>query len=152
MSRTLLSIKNKVKANPIGKKLRNVYQRRGFTRKNAEKAFDLYYGESKLDRKSIVNDMLREARKYNFGFDEYHMYHFEAMPFEERRTYVSDRDRTSYCERMNNMSNMIIFDDKGKTYEKYKQYYHRDLLEIFAGGGGVPKSLRYLFQNTPVLS
>lgn len=135
MGQTFLSIKNKVKANPLGKRLRDLYQRRGFTRKNAEKAFSLYYGESKLDREIMVNDMLREAKKYNFGFDEYYMYHFETMPFEKRRTYVSDRDRISYCERMNNMRNMIVFDDKGKTYEKYKQYYHRDLLEIFAGAG-----------------
>ena len=29
------------------------------------------------------------------------------------------------------MRNMILFDDKGKTYEIFKAYYHRDLLEVF---------------------
>ena len=132
MARSGLLIKNTIKSFYLGKKLRDMYQRRGFTKKAAEKAFDIYYGEnSKLDKNKIVNDMLQEARKYSFGFDEYHMYHFENMLFEDRRTYVSDRERITYCERMNNMKNMIIFDDKGLTYQTYKQFYNRDLLEIF---------------------
>ena len=37
-SRMKLIIKNAVKANPVGRKLRDVYQMRGFTKNNAEKA------------------------------------------------------------------------------------------------------------------
>ncbi len=130
-----LAVKNFMKSLPIGKRLRDIYQKRAFTKENAQKAFQMYYGsESGLDADKTVADMLREAKKYSFGFDEYHMFHFEGMPFEERRTYVSDRERISYCERMNNMRNMIVFDDKGKTYAKYGKYYHRDLLEFFGGG------------------
>ena len=135
MGRAYLIIKNAVKANPIGKKLRDLWQKRCFTKKNAEKAFDRYYVGTKLDRDKTVEDMLFEAKKYGLGFNEYHMYHFETMPIEKRRTFVSDLERISYCERMNNMRNMIYFDDKGKTYELFKKYYHRDLIEIFSAQG-----------------
>ncbi len=128
--RTLV-VKNYLKSFAIGKKLRNLWQSRNFTKENASKAFDRYYGASSgLDKNTIVKDMLREAKQYHFGFDEYHMYHFETMPLAERRTYVSDIERTNYCERMNNMRNMIIFDDKSETYKKYKKYYGRDLLKV----------------------
>lgn len=132
MSRTSLIIKNTIKSFPIGKKLRDMYHRRNLTRKNAENAFDLYYRDNlSMDREKTVADMLSEAQKYSIGFNEYNMYHFERKTFAERREYVSDRERITYCERMNNMKNMILFDDKGKTYEIFKKYYHRDLLEIF---------------------
>lgn len=132
MGRTSLIIKNTIKSFTLGKKLRDMYHRRNLTRKNAEKAFDLYYGgKPALDREKIIDDMLSEARKYSIGFDEYNMFHFERKSAAERRAYISDRERISYCERMNNMRNMILFDDKGKTYEIFKAYYHRDLLEVF---------------------
>ena len=59
-------------------------------------------------------------------------YHFEKMPLEERRTYVSDKERINYCERMNSYRNMILFDDKGLTYSFFRRYYHRDLVEVFS--------------------
>ena len=135
-SRQRLIIKNAIKANPIGKKLRDLWQMRGFTKIRAEKAYDEFCKLNKNiclggDKNVIVKDMLVEARKYRFSFEEYFMYHFYNMSLNERRTYVSDRERITYCERMNDMRNMIIFDDKAKTYEVYGKYYKRDLIEIF---------------------
>ena len=134
-SRTKLKIKNAIKGTKIGKKLRDMYQKRGFTRKNAEDAFDTFKGVTNLkktDKDRIVADMLNEARKYSFGFDEYFMFHFYEKSNEERREYVSCRERISYCERMNNIKNMIIFDDKALSYKVFKKYYKRDLIGIFS--------------------
>lgn len=134
-SRNKLIIKNAIKGTSIGKSARDIWQKRGFTKSNAEKAYDRACIENdkllEYNKNDIIKDMLVEARKYSFGFDEYFMYHFYELPFEERRTYVSDRERITYCERMNNIKNMIIFDDKAKTYEVYGKYYKRDLIEIF---------------------
>ena len=134
-SRMKLVVKNAIKANPVGKKARDLWQMRGFTKANAGRVFDVFCARSNdispKDRNRVVKDMLVEARKYKFGFDEYFMYHFYKMPFDERRKYVSDRERITYCERMNNMKNMIVFDDKAKTYEMFGKYYKRDLIEIF---------------------
>ncbi len=133
MSNKYLLVKNYIKSLPLGRKIRDLYQKRGFNRGNAAKAFRRYYGEdSGLDKEKIIIDMLGEAKRYGFGFDEYHMYHFEKMPLEERRTYVSDKERINYCERMNSYRNMILFDDKGLTYSFFRRYYHRDLVEVFS--------------------
>lgn len=65
--RIKLSLKNTIKTNPLGKKARDLWQTRSFTKANAEKTFD-----------------------------EYFMYHFYNMPVSERRSYVSDRERITY--------------------------------------------------------
>ena len=63
--------------------------------------------------------MLCEAKKHSFSFDEYLMYRFYVLLPNERREYVSKLERITFCERMNNPKNDIIFDDKGRTFEKY---------------------------------
>lgn len=135
-SRTKLKIKNAVKSTKIGRSLRSIYQTRSFTRSNAEATFKKYKDIVKIadsEKERIVDDMMTEARKYSFSFNEYFMYHFYDMPQEERREYVSDLERITYCERMNSMKNMIYFDDKALTYEAFSKYYSRDLIEVFSG-------------------
>lgn len=153
ISRVKLSVKNTIKANPLGKKARDLWQMRSFTKANAEKTFDEFcirgIDISPSDKDKIVKDMLTKAREYRFGFDEYFMYHFYNMPFAERRSYVSDRERIMYCERMNNMKNMIIFDDKAKTYEVYGKYYKRDLIEIFESGEAEEKKFASFVSKHP---
>lgn len=134
-SRNRLKIKNAIKGTRIGKKLRDMYQKIGFTQKNAEDVFDRFVGFTSLkgtDKKRIVVDMLNEAKKFSFGFDEYFMFHFYDKTNEERRKYISCRERISYCERMNNIKNMIIFDDKALSYKVFKKYYKRDLVGVFS--------------------
>lgn len=134
-SRTKLKIKNAIKGTKIGKKLRDMYQKRGFTKKNAEDTFDKFVGFTSLkytDKDRIVADMLKEARKYSFGFEEYFMFRFYEKNNDERREYVSCIERISYCERMNSIKNMIIFDDKALSYKVFKKYYKRDLVGIFS--------------------
>ncbi len=134
-SRTKLKIKNTIKGTRIGKKLRDIYQKRGFTQKNAEEAFERFVVFTNLkegDKQRIVADMLNEARKHSFGFDEYFMFHLYEKTDEERRKYVSCRERITYCERMNSIKNMIIFDDKALSYKVFKKYYRRDLVGCFS--------------------
>lgn len=135
--RTKLVLKNYVKQTPVGRYLRNKYQRIGNdSKENAEKTLIKYLDSNIGNRRKneLINDMITESTKYDIAFYEYMMYHFYEKGFEERREYVSALERTSFCERMNNMKNVIIFDDKGRTYEKYQGYYKRDLISIFSGG------------------
>lgn len=151
-SRFKLKIKNAIKATAMGKKLRDAYQKKDFTKKNAEITYEKFASmklEETLDKNQIIEDMLVEAKQYSFGFDEYFMYRFYKMPKAERRTYVSDRERTAYCERMNNPHNMIIFDDKSLTYKYYKKYYHRDLIGCFKRDVKTINSFTSFFDKHP---
>ena len=137
MGKMMLSTKNIVKQTALGRFVRDKYQRRGLnSRSEAEATVKKYLGDNiELDRlRDIVDDMLLEAKNHDFAFYEYMLYHFYDMSESERREYVSALERITFCERMNNLKNVIIFDDKGRTYQKFKKYYKRDLVEIPGGG------------------
>ena len=150
MGRTFLEVKNFIKGTSLGRLARNAWQARSFTRENAKKVYEAHKElfEAEL-RDEIINDMLIEAKRYSFGFEEYFMYHFYDISKRERRTFVSDRERIGYCERMNNINNMIIFDDKSLTYKYYKKYYHRDLVGVIKGGEHSKKEFEHFFSKHP---
>ena len=135
--KTALYIKNLIKQTSWGRFLRDKYQRRRLSsRTDAEAVVKKYLGNDISDKrlKYLVDDMLIESKEHDFEFYEYMMYHFYDMSVSDRREYVSALERTTFCERMNNLKNVIIFDDKGATYKKYKPYYKRELVEIPGGG------------------
>ena len=115
----------------IGKKIRYNKQIKSYKRANAEKIVNEFFGGLNDNEKaSLVDDMMNEALKYNVGFDEYVMYHFESKSQEERRQFVPTRERAIYCERMNDPKNQMLFDDKGKTFEVFGKYFKRDLVSV----------------------
>lgn len=132
-----LHIKNTVKKTAIGRLLRDKYQRsKSYSVEDAKEVAVKYLGDKivNYDLNKMASDMLMEQKKHDMSFGEYFMFHFYERSEEERREYVSDLERINFCERMNSMKNMTLFDDKGETYQKFKKYYKRDLIEIFGGG------------------
>jgi len=115
----------------IGKKIRYIKQINSFKAEKAKILIDeTFTSATENEKKAILSDMMNEAKTYNVGFDEYIMYHFKDRKPEERREFVCTRERALYCERLNKPENQMIFDDKGKTYEVFKKYFKRDLVQI----------------------
>ena len=85
---------------------------------------------TEAEKKEIVKDMMKEARKHEVVFEEYVFHHFREKSEEERRAYIPILEGAGYCERLNQPKNQIIFDDKGNTYKVFKKYYKRDLVEV----------------------
>lgn len=132
-----LHIKNAIKKTAFGRMLRDKYHKyqmsKSYNIDAAKKTAIKYLGDkvSSYDLDKIAVDMMDEQKKYNMSFGEYFMFHFYDRTAEERREYVSNMERVSFCERMNSMKNMTLFDDKGATYQKFYKYYKRDLIEVF---------------------
>ena len=131
MNRLYMKARTLALTTSLGKKLRLFMQLRSYKEEDAVKIVEKAYSDfSKKEKMEIVKDMMNEAKKYNVGFDEYIMYHFEKRDFEERRNFIPTRERATYCERLSKPENQMIFDDKGKTYEVFKKYFKRDLVEV----------------------
>lgn len=131
MNRFYMRARTFVLRTGLGKKLRYWMQIRSFKREGAVKSVELAYPElSAAEKEALVDDMMIEAKKYNVGFDEYVMYHFKDRNQADRRSFICTRERATYCERLNDPKNQMIFDDKGKTYEVFGKYFHRNLTEV----------------------
>jgi len=131
MNRVMMKLRAIVLRTGVGKKLRSMKQKRSYSEEIAIDMVNSAYPDLSAEEKAaLVKDMLEEGKKYNVGFDEYVMYHFEKRSQEERRLFIPTRERALYCERLNDPKNQMIFDDKGKTFEVFHKYYKRDLAEV----------------------
>ena len=107
----------------------------GRNRKNAIAAIEKF-GKGDLpdaEKKAMVEDMLRCARKDSFTFDDYFQLQLWRMSDAERHEYISDSERVLICERMNRPENQKIFDDKALTAEVFRKYYQRETLGFRSG-------------------
>ena len=82
--------------------------------------------QGREDREELRRDMEFCWFAYGFNPDEYLCYDLEGRSPEERKAFVSNVDRYGYAYRMNDISDMQIFNDKVRTYGKYAPFYHRD--------------------------
>lgn len=85
-------------------------------------------GETELN--VIRNDMRFCRIAYGFLPGEYVAFSLEKRSMEERKTYVSDQQRRIYRYKMNDILAANLFVNKSNTYEKYKAYYHRQVITI----------------------
>lgn len=131
MTRTYMKLRTIALRTGLGKKVRHLMQKRSFKLQSALNSVNKHFPElSDEEKNKVALDMFNESQKYNLGYSEYIMYHFKDKPFEERRQFISTRERALYCERFNKAKNQMIFDDKGETYKVFKKYFKRDLVEI----------------------
>ena len=84
--------------------------------------------ESELDK--IRTDMRFCRIAYGYLPGEYVAFSLEKRNMDERRSYVSDQQRRMYRYKMNDILAANVFIDKSQTYDKYKDYYHRNVIAI----------------------
>lgn len=144
MNRFYMKARTMVLNTKIGKMLRLWMQKRSYKLEDALAAARQAYGEVKTPEEIdvIAKDMMTEAMKYNVGFDEYVMYHFEDRDQADRRLFIPTRERALYCERLNNPKNQMIFDDKGETYKVFGKYFKRDLTEVVGWSAEATRAFR----------
>ena len=78
----------------------------------------------------IREDMLFCYFAYGFEPDEYFCFQLEEKSAVDRRRYISTRQRTTYRCRMNNIIDASLFNDKMKTYDRFREYFKRDAISI----------------------
>lgn len=67
---------------------------------------------------------------YGYNPSEYVTYGFQRMSFEERRSYISDRESVCLGHHINDIFALRIFMDKASTYARFQKYYKRDCITI----------------------
>ena len=82
---------------------------------------------SKTDRDEIIFCYLA----YGFTPTEFFAYHLgDKKNYEERRSFLADRDVMEIVYKYNDSSSIEIFNDKSRTYEKYSQFFGREAITI----------------------
>lgn len=75
-------------------------------------------------------DMVYSLHRFGCMFDEYFLYHFPQLNVCGRESFITDKYRWDYYERMNRPENKELFNNKFKTYEIFKEFYKREVIEF----------------------
>ena len=85
--------------------------------------------DEELLRRTVV-DILVCKRTMGFWDFEYLMFDFRNKSLPERRTFVSNIDRTMILSRVNDRIKSEVLDNKALTYELFKDFYGREAAVI----------------------
>lgn len=80
------------------------------------------------DLEELRVDILFDHFAYGFMPEEYFSFHLEGKTQEQKKEYISDRDRFIYTYKLNNILELGMFFDKYKVYQKYSEFYKRDVI------------------------
>lgn len=82
-------------------------------------------------KENIKRDMRFCIYAYGITPTEYSVYNFiNKKDYEIRNSFISERYHMAYTYMMNDLFEFQLFNDKTKTYEKFKDYYKRDVITI----------------------
>lgn len=82
------------------------------------------------NKNAIRTDMLFCKLAYGFQPDEYLCFGFDQLGPEEKKKWISDLDRYIKIFSMNDLKAAQLFNNKAKTYNKFKKYYQRAAIGI----------------------
>lgn len=85
---------------------------------------------NRTDDSVLKTEMLFCYIAYGFLPEEFVYYELEHKSYDERKSYISDRDLMMYVWRMNDFSSIQVFNDKAETYKKFSSYYMREVIHI----------------------
>ena len=86
--------------------------------------------KSEEEKQQMATEMLFYAVAYGYLPEEYLCFDFEGHSVNENKRFVSNWERCIAVYQMNNIFDMEIFNDKAKTYEKFKKYFKREAVSI----------------------
>lgn len=84
----------------------------------------------KDDLNIVREDMIFKYFAYGFQPNEYFSFRLDKKTSEQTKEFISGRLRMKFRCQMNNILQAYIFNDKAKTYELFKEYYHREVVTI----------------------
>ena len=105
--------------------------------------------ENEMD--ALIKDMVRMSQNYRYQYDEYFLYNFRDKTDDERLEFVADLDRIDIVENLNKAKYQPLFDDKARTYKKYKKYYKREVCAIGRGLSDFDKLKKFLEEKKRII-
>lgn len=106
---------------------------------------DLEYGSDEFER--IVADLEATRLLMNFTITEYVMYHFSRKSWQEKNTFLSDKERSIILNTVNDQTKFDLLDNKHESYQLLKKYYKRKMLYLNSISD-FPKFRRFCRKNS----
>ena len=117
-------------------------------RRDLNKTIAHYRGVDVLSDKKRLHrlrrDMIRCLFRYGSYYNEYFLFGYEGKDTAYRDGFITEGIRMSYYPRMNDPKNTNMLENKYLTYQKFRDFYGRDVLRIKKGAQPTPAALEAL--------
>ena len=117
-------------------------------RRDLDKTIAQYRGVDVLSDKKCLyrlrRDMIRSLFRYGSYYNEYFLFGYEGKDAAYRDGFITEGIRMSYYPRMNDPKNTNMLENKYLTYQKFRDFYGRDVLRIKKGAQPTPAALEAL--------
>ena len=80
----------------------------------------------------IIRDMIYALHRFGLSFQDYCIYDLINKTNQCRESFVSDKLRYYYCDILNGKEILPLMTDKYACYQKYKQFFKRDVIGCFS--------------------
>lgn len=87
-------------------------------------------GASEQQKNSVFYRSIYDYWVYGNSIDEEFYYDFLSKTHKEKSEYITFRLREKYCGYLNQGGDRDLFVDKYRTYQRFKKYYLRDVIQI----------------------
>lgn len=81
-------------------------------------------------KRELMDDMVYSLHRFGAMFTEYFLFNFPHLNTLGREAFITDKLRYVYCDILNPIENVNLFDKKNETYKLFKNYYGREVLFI----------------------
>lgn len=81
-------------------------------------------------KNDLVVDMVYSLHRFGCMFDEYFLFGYPHLNTRGRESFVTDKTRWAFYERLNGAVSLPLFADKRKTYEEYAPFYRRKVVSV----------------------
>ena len=99
--------------------------------KQIMRVIDSYAADASDDEKqSILLRSIYDYWVYGNNIAEEFYFHFAEKSHEEKRTYISFRERYAYINHLNKKEDAHLLNDKYEAYKLFKPYYKRELIQL----------------------
>ncbi|MBR4331348.1 MAG: hypothetical protein IKP72_01580 [Clostridia bacterium] len=85
-------------------------------------------GASSKAKKAYVIDMVYSLHRFGCMFDEYFLFDYEHKNTAGRESFITDKNRWEYYQKLNTEEGRFVFNNKLETYRVFKDFYKRELI------------------------
>lgn len=95
-------------------------------RKAVEMRADESWSEERID--GVLYDSIYHYWAYGSAIEEYFYYEFAKKTHEQKKTYMTKREKVIYTNALNRIEDAHILQNKFETYQLLSDYYRRDMI------------------------
>lgn len=99
------------------------------------------------EKRRLVRKMVWNKVVYHIDFPEYFLFDVPHLSRSGKQSFIGCEDNTPWADKMNKSENRKIFDNKMQTYNRFREFYGRDVCMVTDEADGYEKFAGFICKH-----